>query len=188
MKALHNIKNDKNYKTHPYWGGGGIIYISWNVEQTDFNKRSLIEFGSVYSKLLPSENRYLQGYSFKTQLKFFQVRCCGYTSVKINLLVQLNRVIIGQWANGPQSYGPNEDSSPPPPHQKKNEIISLSVWASSCEKINFQKFLSAKMCILAHMNFEKSSFIEPLFRNLMVDAQWDLPNKTNLLQSLPLLL
>ncbi len=31
----------------------------------DFNKPSLIEFGSVYLKLLPFENCYLQSYSFK---------------------------------------------------------------------------------------------------------------------------
>ncbi len=32
----------------------------------DFNKPSLIEFGSMYPKLLPFENRYLQDYPFTT--------------------------------------------------------------------------------------------------------------------------
>ncbi len=58
-------KNAKNLKILPYWGGG-VIYIRWSVELTDFNKPSLTKFGSVYTKLLPFENRYLQGYPFTT--------------------------------------------------------------------------------------------------------------------------
>ncbi len=59
-------KNDNNLKILLYLMGEGVIYIRWRAEITDFSSPSLIEFGSVYPKLLSFENHYLHGYPFTT--------------------------------------------------------------------------------------------------------------------------